>query len=199
MSRRAALAATLVLLSAAPVRADFFVVPFLGMKFGGSTSIVDLELAAGKRKPVLGASALVTSPDSMIGFEVEFGNMTGYFNNKEEGVRPLMKTGNNVTDLTGSVVLQLPAGATGGGLRPYVVAGGGFIHAAAEDYFEVFQVRRTMPAITLGAGATGLITSNVGVRFDLRHLRSIWRDAPSGGVGRHIEYWRFTFGLLLRP
>ena len=35
-------------------RADFFLVPFAGMKFGGSTSIVDLESAAGKKKLVLG-------------------------------------------------------------------------------------------------------------------------------------------------
>ena len=39
-------------------RADFFVIPFFGMKFGGSTSIVDLELAAGKKKLVLGVAAL---------------------------------------------------------------------------------------------------------------------------------------------
>jgi hypothetical protein len=104
-----------------------------------------------------------------------------------------------VTDLTGSVILQLPAGATGGGLRPYAVIGGGLIHAEAEDFLEIFQVRRTVPAINLGVGATGLVTTNVGVRFDLRHLRSIRRDAPTGGIGRHIDYWRFTFGLLLRP
>jgi hypothetical protein len=44
-----------VLLVALPraARADFFVIPFAGMKFGGSTSIVDLELAAGKKKLVL--------------------------------------------------------------------------------------------------------------------------------------------------
>ena len=197
--RTGCLAVVGLLLAAAPARADFFVVPFLGMKFGGSTSIVDLELAASKRKLVLGASAIVTNPDSILGFEVEFANTTGYFNNEEDGVRPLMKTGSYVTDLTGSVIVQLPAGATRGGLRPYAVLGGGLIHAEAEDFLEIFQVRRTVPAISLGVGATGLVTTNVGVRFDLRHLRSIQRDAPTGGVGRHIDYWRVTFGLLLRP
>ena len=198
--RLSSLALLLVLTAAAPARADFFVVPFAGMKFGGSTSIVDLELAAGKRKLVIGAAALVTNPTGILGFEVEFGNMTGYFNNKDEAVRPLMKTGSYVTDLTGSVVLQLPAGATGGGLRPYAVMGGGLIHAEAEDYFEIFQVRRTVPALTFGGGASGLITNNVGVRFDVRYLRSLSRDDPSiGDVGRRIDYWRFTIGLLLRP
>jgi len=41
--------AVFVLSRPAAARADFFVIPFAGMKFGGSTSIVDLELAAGKR------------------------------------------------------------------------------------------------------------------------------------------------------
>ena len=203
-SRRAILACVLLLAAPATARADFFVVPFLGMKFGGSTSIVDLELASAKKKLVLGVAGMKIDA-RMIGYEVEFGNVTGYFSNEEVAMeRPLMKTGSYVSDLTGSVVLSLPPGATRGGLRPYVVLGGGLIHAEAEDVFEIFQVRRTMPAIVLGGGATGLITNNVGVRFDLRYLRSLSRHDPSIGgsgqsVGQRIDYWRFTLGLLLRP
>ena len=189
----------LMLTAPATARADFFVIPFAGIKFGGSTSIVDLELAADKNKLVLGAAALKIG-QSVLGYEVEFGTMPAYFENDEEAVeRPLVKAGSYVSDLTGSLVLSFPPSFTRSGLRPYAVIGGGLIHAESADFLEVFQVRRTVPAITLGFGATGLITNNVGVRFDLRHLRSISRDAPSGGVGRHIDYWRFTMGLLLRP
>ena len=60
-------------------------------------------------------------------------------------------------------------------------------------------MRRTVPAINLGVGAIGMLTNNVGVRFDVRHLRSLSTDAPTGGVGRRIAYSRFTIGLLLRP
>ena len=95
------------------------------MKFGGSTSIVDLELAAGKKKLVLGIAALKIG-DGMIGFEGEFGNIAGFFGNEEvAAIEPLVKSGSYVNDLTGSLVLALPPGATGGGLRPYIVAGGG--------------------------------------------------------------------------
>ena len=189
-----------VLLVALPraARADFFVIPFAGMKFGGSTSIVDLELAAGKKKLVLGVAALKID-NRVIGFEAEFGNIAGYFGNEELAAeRPLVKPGSYVNDLTGSLVFSLPPGATGGGLRPYAVVGGGLIHAETLDYLEVLQVRRTVPAINLGVGAIGLITPNVGVRFDLRHLRSLSSDPPLGGVGRSISYSRFTIGLLLR-
>ena len=67
-----------------------------------------------------------------------------------------------------------------------------------EDYIETVQVRRTVPAINLGFGATGLVTNNVGVRFDVRHLRSLSKEASFGLVGRRIAYSRFTIGLLFR-
>lgn len=175
-------------------RADIFFVPFAGIKFGGSTSIVDLELAAGKKSLTLGGSVIRLS-NGILGYEVEFGSITGYF---EKDDQDLIKPGSYVIDLTGNVLLSLPPGATGGGLRPYLVAGAGLIHAEAEDFFEVLQVRRTVPAITLGAGAIGLLTNNVGVRFDLRHLRSLSKDPTVGLVGRRIAYSRFTLGLLLR-
>jgi len=190
-----------VLLVALPraARADFFVIPFAGMKFGGSTSIVDLELAAGKKKLVLGIAALKID-DRIIGFEAEFGNIAGFFNNEKEfGDKPLIKPGSYVNDLTGSVVFSLPPGATRGGLRPYAVVGGGVIHAESLEILEVLQVRRTVPAINLGVGAIGMLTNNVGVRFDVRHLRSLTTDPPTGSVSRGINYSRFTIGLLLRP
>jgi hypothetical protein len=175
-------------------RADIFFVPFAGIKFGGSTSIVDLELAANKKTLTLGGSVIQLS-NRIIGYEVEFGSLTGYF---EKDDQDLIKPGSYVVDLTANVLLSLPPGATGGGLRPYLVAGGGLIHAEAEDFLEVLQVRRTVPAITLGAGAVGLISNQVGVRFDLRHLRSLSKEAAFGLVGRRIAYSRFTLGLLLR-
>jgi hypothetical protein len=189
------------LLLAAPraAYADFFAIPFLGIKFGGSTSIVDFERAAGKKKLVLGIAARKID-DGIIGYEVEFANIAGYFANDDVSkITPLVKPGSYVNDLTGSVVLSLPPRFTGGGLRPYAVIGGGLIHAQSEDTFDVIKVRRTVAALNVGAGAIGMFTNNVGVRFDVRHLRSLSTDPPTGGVGHHIAYSRFTIGLLLRP
>jgi hypothetical protein len=186
----------LLLAAPASAYADFFVVPFAGMKFGGSTSIVDLQLAAAKKKLVLGVAARKVD-DGILGYEVEFGNVTGYFSNSSEP--PVVKVGNYVNDLTGSIVLSLPPRFTGSGLRPYGVIGGGLIHAASEDFAEVFTVRRTVAAFNIGVGATGMFTNNVGVRFDLRYLKSITSDPPSGQVGHSISYSRFTIGLMLRP
>lgn len=193
------LMAALLALFPAPARADFFLIPFAGMKFGGSTSIVDLELAAAKKKLALGIAARQTS-DRIVGYEVEFTNIASYFANEEvSAIRPLVKTGSYVNDLTGNLVLSLPPGVTGGGLRPYAVVGGGLIHARSADFFDVITVRRTVAALNLGVGATGMFTNNVGVRFDLRFLRSLSTDPPTGSVGHHIAYSRLSVGLMVRP
>ena len=71
----------LLLLAPRAAYADFFVVPFLGMKFGGSTSIVDFESAAGNKKLVLGIAARKVD-DGILGYEAEFGNIAGYFSNE---------------------------------------------------------------------------------------------------------------------
>jgi hypothetical protein len=188
----------MLLAAPASAYADFFVVPFAGVKFGGSTSIVDLELAAGKKKFVFGVAARKVD-NGVLGYEAEFGNVTGFFSNGDEPT--VIKGGNYVNDLTGSLILSLPPGFTGGGLRPYAVVGGGLIHAASEDFAEVFTVRRTVPAFNVGFGATGMFTNNVGVRFDVRYLKSLANDPPLGSVdrGHSISYSRFTIGLMLRP
>ena len=129
------------MLSAAP-SADVFVAPFAGLKFGGYTSIVDLELAAGKTGGTIGASVFLLD-DGIVGYEVSFAHVPRYF---EFGNSGLITPGSYVIDLTGNVIVALPPNVTRGGLRPYVIGGVGLIHAEAADVLGIFQVRRTVPA-----------------------------------------------------
>lgn len=183
---------------AVPARAqDLFAVPFAGVKFGGDTSIVDLEIAAGRTTFTLGASLSVLG-DGWLGYEADFAYLPGFFEN--DNSLPLIKPGSYALDLTGAVILALPEGVTRGGLRPYGIFGLGLINAQAQDLLEIFLVRRTVPAFKIGIGAQALLlTNNVGIRFDLRHVRSFTGDDGSlARVGRRISYSRFTLGLLLR-
>ena len=190
---------TAALLAATPVtaRADIFLIPYAGLKFGGGTSIADLEFASAARKFTMGVAAQDID-DGILGYEVFFGYLPGYFE-MDSAPEPIWNPGSFVIDLTGNVVLSLPPNVTAGGLRPYAVVGGGLVHAQAADVFDILQIRRTMPVGNVGAGAIGLFTNNVGVRFDFRYLRSLTTDDGSlANVGRRISYSRFTVGLFLR-
>ena len=191
---RVLLAAVLVLATPGAARADLFAVPFMGVKFGGGTSIFDIEFAASENKFTMGAS-IMNVDAGIFGYEATFGYVPGYF----ERDNTLWATGSFLIDLTGSAVFALPPQFTGGGLRPYLTAGAGLTHVQAEDKLSVITVRRTVPIWNAGLGATGLVTNNVGVRFDYRYLRSLTTDDGSlSRVGRRISYSRFTIGLYLR-
>ena len=196
---RRALPLMLILVAlAVPARAqDIFAVPYAGVKFGGDTSIVDLEVSAGRRSFTMGGSVVVLG-GGWLGYEADFGYVPGFFEN--ENSLPLIKPGSYALDLTGGVIFALPDAVTRGGLRPYAVVAVGLINAQAADFLEIFLVRRTVPAFKLGVGAQALLlTNNVGIRFDLRHVRSFTGDDGSlARVGRSISYSRFTIGLLLR-
>jgi opacity protein-like surface antigen len=189
------LAAALLLLAApATARAEVFAVPFLGLKFGGGTSIFDIEFAADDTKFTFGG-AVMQMDQGILGFEGSFGYVPGYYERDNE----LLTTGSFMIDASGSVILSLPPQITAGGLRPYGAIGAGLVHVQAADKLRLFQVRRTVPTANLGVGAIGLFTNNVGVRFDYRYVRSLTTDDGSlSSVGRRITFSRFTVGLLLR-
>lgn len=198
VSQRPLLLLLMLVALAAPARAqDIFAVPYAGVKFGGDTSIVDLEVSAGRRSFTMGGSVVVLG-GGWLGYEGDFGFVPGFFEN--DNSLPLIKPGSHALDLTGGVIVALPEAVTRGGLRPYAVVGVGLINAQAADFLEIFLVRRTVPAFKIGVGAQALLlTNNVGVRFDLRHVRSFTGDDGSlARVGRRISYSRFTIGLLLR-
>jgi opacity protein-like surface antigen len=189
------LAAALLLLAApATARAEVIAVPFLGLKFGGGTSIFDIEFAADDTKFTFGG-AVMQMDQGILGFEGSFGYVPGYYERDNE----LLTTGSFMIDASGSVILSLPPQITAGGLRPYGAIGAGLVHVQAADKLRLFQVRRTVPTANLGVGAIGLFTNNVGVRFDYRYVRSLTTDDGSlSSVGRRITFSRITVGLLLR-
>src|SRR5687768_10938110 len=104
---------TLALLLAAPqiARAEIFAVPFLGLKFGGGTSIFDIEFAAGGTKFTAGGAAMSVDA-GILGYEASFGYVPGYF----ERDNSLWTPGSFMIDLTGSVLVSLPPDVTAGGL-----------------------------------------------------------------------------------
>ena len=179
----------------AEARADFFITPFLGSEFAGSTTLLDLDTGAASSKHwTFGGSAAWLS-DRILGVEADFSIVPGFFQNSS-GTGLVI--GSRVTTLTGSMIVALPLSVTRESLRPYAVGGLGLLHATSEDILSLNESGDWL-GLQIGAGAIGLITNRAGVRFDLRHLRALSRDTTlRGEQTSKLSFWRATVGVTLR-
>ena len=82
----------------------------------------------------------------------------------------------NFTTVTGSLIVTAPLGLTRESLRPYVVGGLGLMHVGIGDRLNFVPVDRNLLGLNLGGGAIGMLNDRAGIRFDLRHVRSIRDD-----------------------
>ncbi len=182
----------------ATAAADIFVSPFLGVKFRGTTNELDLDRDAGARdtKTAIGISGVVFS-DRGVGLEIELAHQPRFFERKGDTG---LVTRSGVTTLGGNVLLSLPLSVTRESLRPYAVAGLGWMHASAKDGIGFNDFSNDFLGLTLGVGAVGFLTDVVGLRFDLRHLKSVSSSdttALSGELAK-LSFWRATVGVVFR-
>jgi hypothetical protein len=131
-----ALAVALAVVDPAAASADWFITPFLGIKFASSTSIVDLEQGASNPKMTLGVSATILS-DRILGFEGELGYSPRFF--ERSGTSNLIAR-SNVTTLFGNVLFAVPRAITRDSLRPYALVGLGLIHVGIDDSLGILPV-----------------------------------------------------------
>jgi hypothetical protein len=180
-----------------PARAqDLLLIPYLGFTFAGSSSLFgDLESGSSESASAVGGSVALLG-QGILGVEGDIGYVPGFF---ERGEAQIVFPGTFVTSLTGSMILTLPLTITRESLRPYVLAGGGVMWAESRDLAGVFEIRSTMPALSFGGGAIGFLSNTVGVRFDLRYLRSLGAgDDQIAGIGPRVKFWRGSVGLVLK-
>ena len=188
---------TVLLVCPRPARAqDLLFIPFLGFTFGGGSALfADLEGGSGESASAVGGSVALLGT-RVFGVEADLGYVPGFF---ERGDRELVVPGSFVTSLTGAAIVTLPLSITRESLRPYLLGGGGVMWAEARDITSVFPIRSTMPTITVGGGAIGFLSSTVGVRFDLRYIRSLGEgDDLIAGTGARVRFWRGSVGLVLK-
>ena len=185
----------LLLLFPAQASAEWQIRPFLGVTFGGGTTFVDLEHAAGKPNVVWGIGSDLLG--DTIGIDADFGHAPGYF---ESGNQYLVLH-SSATTLTGNIVIALPRHLAEYTLRPYFVGGAGLMYVRIDDSFGVLRVARSLPVMDVGGGATGFLSDRIGVNWDVRHFRSVGGKVAGGGLSfgaQRLSFWRANVALAIR-
>jgi hypothetical protein len=183
-----------VLLMPGTASAEWQIRPFLGLTFGGGTTLVDLEEAAGDPNFVYGGS--VQWLGNIVGVEGDVGFGPGFFESGDQ----ILVTDSEVMTVTGNVVITLPRRATEYTLRPYFAGGFGLMHVRKSDASQTFSTNN-LAAINVGGGATGFVTDRVGLSWDLRYFRNV--TGPELGAGEtfgeaRLSFWRATMAVVFR-
>ena len=189
------LAVAFLVIGTSDASAEWQVKPFLGTSFGGTTTFVDVEGAAGSPTIVFGANAVLLG--DVFGLDVDFGYGPGFFESRDGD----QVVSSSVTTLAGSVVVALPRGLAEVGLRPYFVVGGGLMHVRIKHPLDILAVANTLPTVNVGGGVTGFLTDRLGLSWEVRHFRSVGGTAEGSGVsfGRErLSFWRGSMALAIR-
>jgi hypothetical protein len=192
---RLSLVAVVLMLTSAPAAAEWQFKPFLGVVFAANTTFIDLEKAVGNAHAAAGVTTLLIG--NTFGIEADLGTAPGFFHSGDQ--RLVVRS--NVTTLTGNVVVALPRQRTEYTLRPYVVAGGGLMHANSEDFFGAVSIGSTLPAVDIGGGVTGFLTERLGVNWEARYFHSLGSRDQHSGVSfgpEQLSFWRASMALAIR-
>jgi len=186
------LALALLLGHPAPAAAEWHIKPFLGLTFGGKTTLVDVEEAVGKPNGVFGATVVLLG--NVLGVDGDVGTAPGYF----EAGKDLVSS-SRVTTLTGNVVVAVPKRVAEYSLRPYFVGGMGLMRVQNQGRQGALPVSRTLPTLDFGGGATGFLNERVGLSWELRHFQSIGGDIQGNSfVPERLSFWRASMAVTFR-
>jgi opacity protein-like surface antigen len=202
--RKVILAASFVIIAAASAprqaSADWLFTPYLGGTFGGSANIgVDGEDFGDEfeRKLNYGAS-LAWMGAGTLGFEVDFGYSPNFFSvSPDDDDFDLVGDG-NVTTLMANLIVGAPVG----GVRPYASGGVGLIKSRVGDADDFLgRIDNNDFGFNAGAGITGFMNDNVGIRGDVRYFRSLRDNEPDDEFDvalSDFRFWRGTVGVTFR-
>lgn len=200
--RKLILAASVVCFAAAAAprqaSADWLFTPYFGATFGGSANLgLDQDFDDEFERKVNYGASLAWVGDGAVGFEVDFGYSPNFFGASSDDDFNLVGDG-NVTTLMANVVLGAPAG----GVRPYASGGVGLIKSKVDDADQfITEFDNNDFGFNVGAGVTGFVTDNVGIRGDVRYFRSLQDNEPDDEFDvalSDFRFWRGTVGVTFR-
>jgi len=176
--------AVAVLVSVAQVAsAETVLTPFAGVAFGGATD---------KSNGTYGGALAFLGRST--GFEIEFGTTPHFFGDGESSG---FFTKNDVVTVMGSLLLVTP----GDEVKVYGTIGAGLMKTRLVDAADLFDVDSTDFGFGAGGGVIVFVGRTVGLRGDVRYLRSFSDLDGDGGPSLDlgpVEYWRAVGGISLR-
>lgn len=191
MVKRCVLMTALLLVSGpTSARADWLFTPNIGVGFGGDIASND-KLTYGASLGWMGAGIL--------GLEADFAYTPQFF---ENGGDVDLFNKDNVTSLLGNIIIGVPIGGqSGGGVRPYVTGGVGWMKTHVESTGQFFTVNNDHFGFDLGGGLFIFATDHVGIRGDLRYygdFQDFVSDNRIDITTGKLNFWRGTAGLTFR-
>lgn len=188
-----AVTAALFACSVAPARADGFVTPFYGFNFGGDSN----------------CQGFTGCEDKRANFGVSFGKMGTVFGFEEDiaFAKDFFGTVPGVDNSVFTMMSNLLIGAGKGPVQPYVLVGAGLIRThTGVSLTQQFDTQDNSLGWDLGGGVNGYFLQHVGVRADVRHLRTL-QDVSLPFLGsvvgqvfvpQKLDFWRASFGISFK-
>jgi hypothetical protein len=181
-----------VALTPAAARADSWIIPFVGVNFGGDVGTEVSDALDAKR--VNWGVSFGHMGGGIFGVEGDIGYSPDFFGKTDLG-------GTSVLTLTGNLLLGIPfGGQTGFGIRPYGLVGVGLVRTSVDAFGDLLELDNTEAAWDFGAGVMVFFGTHVGLRGDVRYFRTFSDidfldlvDEPGS-----VDFARASAGLTLR-
>jgi len=202
LPRLLAVVLCIVVLAPLPSRADGLIFPYLGANYGGD-SRTDLSDALDANRTGWGISFSFMSA-GVIGVEGDFGYTSDFLGRTDLG-------GSSVFTAMANMVVGVPFGGQHGfGIRPYGIVGIGAVKASGNAFDDLLSFSDYHVAWDAGGGVMLFFTTHVGIRGDVRYIRSLEAVdllpvlptlpvIPRSQLGTgHLDFTRASFGLVFR-
>jgi opacity protein-like surface antigen len=189
-TRLMALIVTALAAAAVPARADGFVTPYIGYNFGGDSANCQSLTNCEQKHLNFGVSLM--GAGAIFGFEEEIGYTNDFFGSVSQ-----------VDNSVFTVMSNIAAGVFKGPVQPYVLAGVGLIrsHVSANVIQGGNQTINSF-GWDLGGGVQGFFSRSVGIRGDLRHLKTVGDVLRFGPIDlvptEQLGFWRGSVGISFR-
>jgi hypothetical protein len=200
------LAAGGLCLLAAPrmAAAEWHVTPMIGITFAGKTTLLDPQVAAGKRHADFGGAVTLLGA-GVLGAETIVVFTPGFFQTDRTSLAtdvPRVEISSSRTlAVMGNVVLTTPRRWTEYNLRPFVSGGFGMLRASKTEEKDVFPLHANFAGFNIGGGAVGFFSQRTGVRFDVRYYSTVHSTYHGPGVAIgdvRLHYMTAAVGVVMR-